>query len=88
MSDEFRCKMREDIDLLGSLIDALDGLHEQAEAEFDSIEQAEEEGLELFPMMGVGRCISSARTKCLAFDAYFEEKYGKEKADGGAEEAE
>ena len=43
MRDEFRCKMREDIDLLGSLIDALDGLHEQAEAEFDSIEQAEEE---------------------------------------------
>ena len=62
MRDEFRCKMREDIDLLGSLIDALDGLHEQAEAEFDSIEQAEEEGLELFPMMGVGRCISSARS--------------------------
>lgn len=83
MRDEFRCKMREDIDLLGSLIDALDGLHEQAEAEFDSIEQAEEEGLELFPRMGVGRCISSARTKCLAFDAYFEEKYGAE-AEGEA----
>ena len=73
MRDEFRCKMREDIDLLGSLIDALDGLHEQAEAE--------EEGLELFPMMGVGRCIRSARTKCLAFDAYFEEKYGRKKSE-------
>lgn len=76
MRDEFRRKMREDIGLLGQLVDALDGLREQAEAEFDSIEQAEEEGLELFPMMGIGRCISSARTKCLAFDAYFEEKYG------------
>lgn len=52
MRDEFRRKMREDIDLLGSLIDALDGLHERAEAEFDGIEQAEEEGLELFPHDG------------------------------------
>lgn len=75
MRDEFRRKMREDIDLLGSLRDALDSLHEQAEAEFDGIEQAEEEGLELFPMMAIGRCVHSARTKCLAFDAYFVEKY-------------
>lgn len=81
MKEGYRNRIREDIDLLGSLIDALDGLHEQAEAEFDSIEQAEEEGLELFPMMGVGRCISSARTKCLAFDAYFEEKYGRKKSE-------
>lgn len=75
MREEFRRKMREDIDLLGSLVDALDGLREQAEAEFDGIEQAEAEGLELVHMMGVGHSISSARTKCLAFDAYFEEKY-------------
>lgn len=77
MREEFRHKMREDIDLLGQLVDALNGLHEQAEAEFDGIEQAEEEGLELFPMMAIGRCIHSARTKCLDFDAYFVEKYGR-----------
>ena len=82
MREEFRRKMRVDIDQLGSLVAALDGLREQAEAEFDGIEQAEEEGLELFPMMAIGRCIHSARTKCLAFDAYFEEKYGEEKSDG------
>lgn len=75
MREEFRRKMREDIDLLGQLVDALDGLREQAEAEFDGIEQAEEEGLEFFPMMAIGWCVHSARTKCLAFDAYFEEKY-------------
>ena len=67
--------MREDIGLLGQLVDALDGLREQAEAEFDSIEQAEEEGLEFFPMIAIEWCVHSARTKCLAFDAYFEEKY-------------
>ena len=77
MREEFRRKMREDIDLLGQLVDALDGLREQAEAKFDSIEQAEEEGLEFFPMMAIGWCVHSARTKCLAFDAYFEEKYGR-----------
>lgn len=77
MREEFRRKMREDIDLLGQLVDALDGLREQAEAGFDGIDQAEEEGLELFLMMAIGRCIHSARTKCLAFDAYFEEKYGR-----------
>ena len=88
MKEGYRNRIREDIDLLESLLDALDSLHEQAEAEFDSIEQAEEEGWELIPTLTIGRCISSARTKCLAFDAYFEEKYGKEKADGGAEEAE
>lgn len=82
MREEFRRNMREDVDLLRSLVDALDGLHEQAEVEYDSIEQAEEEGLELFPMMAIGQCIRSARTKCLAFDAYFEEKYGREKSDG------
>lgn len=49
MREEFRRKMREDIDLLGQLVDALDGLREQAEVEFDSIEQAEEEGLEFSP---------------------------------------
>lgn len=38
MREEFRRKMREDIDLLGQLVDALDGLHEQTEAEFDGIE--------------------------------------------------
>lgn len=54
-------------------------LHKLAEniAELDGIEQAEEEGLELFPMMAIGRCIHSARTKCLDFDAYFVEKYGR-----------
>lgn len=81
MRDEFRCKMREDIDLLGSLIDALDGLHERAEAEFDSIEQAEEEGWGLIPTLAIGQRIRSARTKCLAFDAYFEEKYGRKKSE-------
>ena len=75
MRDEFRRKMREDIDLLGQLVDALDGLRERAEAGFDCIEQAEKKGWELVPMMAIGHCIHSARTKCLAFDAYFEEKY-------------
>lgn len=27
--------------------------------------------------MAIGWCVHSARTKCLAFDAYFEEKYGR-----------
>ena len=42
MKEGYRNRIREDIDLLESLLDALDSLHEQAEAEFDSIEQAEE----------------------------------------------
>nr|DAJ20232.1 MAG TPA: hypothetical protein [Siphoviridae sp. ctjRi1] len=79
MREEFRRKMREDIDLLGSLVDTLNSLRERAEAGFDCIEQAEEEGWELAPMMDIGQRIHSARTKCLAFDAYFEEKYGAEK---------
>jgi hypothetical protein len=82
MREEFRRKMREDIDMLGSLVDALDGLRERAGAGFDCIEQAEKEGWELAPMIDIGHCIHSARTKCLAFDAYFEEKYGEEKSDG------
>lgn len=76
MKEGYRSRIREDIDLLKNLLDALDSLHEQAEAEFDSIEQAEEEGWELIPTLTIGQCIRSARTKCLAFDAYFVEKYG------------
>ena len=78
MREEYRRKMREDIDRLGSLVDALGGLHEQAEEAFDDIEQAEEEGREFVPMMAIGQRIHSARTMCRAFDAYFEEKYGSE----------
>lgn len=76
MREEFRRKMRVDIDQLGSLVAALDGLREQAEAEFDGIEQAEEEGWELVPMMAIGRCIHKAREACWAFDEYFVKKYG------------
>ncbi|WP_314639565.1 hypothetical protein [Stomatobaculum longum] len=78
MREEFRRKIRADIDQLGNLVAVLDGLRERAEEEYDGIEQAEEESLELIPMITIGEYIRSARTKCLAFDAYFEEKYGME----------
>lgn len=83
MREEFRRKMREDIDLLRNLADALADLHDWAEVEYDCIKREEEEGLELAPMMTIGEYIRKARGECRAFDAYFEEKYGaKEEGEG------
>lgn len=85
MRGEFQRKMREDIDLLRNLVDALADLHDWAEVEYDCIkqEEEEEEGLELAPMMTIGEYIRKARGECRAFDAYFEEKYGaKEEGEG------
>ena len=81
MREEFRRKMREDIDLLRSLVAALGDLHEQAEEAFYDMELAVEEGGEFAPMMAIGHRIRKAREECRAFDAYFEEKYGREKSD-------
>ena len=70
MREEFRRKMREDIDLLRNLVDALADLHDWAEVEYDCIKR-EEEGLELAPMMTIGEYIRRAREECRAFDAKF-----------------
>lgn len=82
MREEFRRKMREDIDLLRNLADALADLHDWAEVEYDCIKREEEEGLELAPMMTIGEYIRRAREECRAFDEYFVKKYGEEKSDG------
>lgn len=83
MREEFRRKMREDIDLLRNLVDALADLRDWAEVEYDCIKREEEEGLELAPMMTIGEYIRKARGECRAFDAYFEEKYGAKEGGEG-----
>ncbi len=74
--------IREDINALGDLLDTLESLHDQAVDALEGLDQAEESGLELIPMLAVTTSIRQAMDDCVKFDAHFRKKYGAEESDG------